>query len=144
MSYGWERADVDVLCLMLSSTKSRGAFPHFKHKTPLADVTKNHASVCLGIEGVWSLFLPLAKASTHKISLPREAIGATDYATFCSLKTYWKGDAAPPTYLCELVRAGSSLQCPSLPGQSVGWLEEGRSEAVLAGAACGLTPCLGG
>lgn len=41
-----------------------------KHKTPLADVTKNHTSVCLGVEGVWSLFLPLAKASTHKISLP--------------------------------------------------------------------------
>ena len=58
-----------------------------KHKTPLANVTENRMSVCLGVEGVWSLFAPkawrvfltLAKASSHEISLPEPEAAASTW-----------------------------------------------------------------
>lgn len=51
---------------------------HETQNSPRVNVARNHMSVCLGVEGVWSclfaskawrVFLTLAKASSHKISL---------------------------------------------------------------------------
>lgn len=72
-----------------SSTKSRGSISlvlSAKHKTPLANVMENQASVCLGAGGVWSLFalkawsifLTWAKAS-HEICLPEPEAAASTW-----------------------------------------------------------------
>lgn len=45
----------------VSCTKSRGSILlllNMKYKTPLASLIEKHQSVCLGVEGGWSLLAP--------------------------------------------------------------------------------------